>query len=346
LHVSPGLIPTLAYPLTPDYPIPSPKIPLPDRHHPASPRLLLSLVVTAVYLSLPTVASQALTGVLSSIGPSTVVRYLDFACGKGIGPADGDEPDAAIGLESLAQPIPDTASQSSASIRSATPNILDTSEDEPDLDAFEKLDLHHKRSDLSLGGTRSERMYDYGNVSNKVGEACACWLARWCSDLLAIETQTLSTSASELRRSTIRPRRHTDVVGDRAAALGTANVPRIWSSGGLSTTWVCAVLSSDSLFVKGEKERYALAKKVFELRQSQGTLDAEDAQQWSQFFHQGIYYANIVRQSHSLPASYLTNDCLGYGRPHGDRIRDVAFYRQTIRGPRHSSSCSLEPINS
>jgi hypothetical protein len=229
------------------------------------------------------VASQALSGVLSSIGPSTVVRYLDFACGKGIGPADSDEPEAAVGLESLAQPVPDSASQSSTSIRSPTPTLSNSSGDGTDADTFEKLDFHSE--------DRVERIFDYGNVSNKVGEAAACWLARWCADLLAAETQAAGMPTGQLA---VRPRRHTDAVGDRPAAR-PVKAHKIWADGGLPTKWVCAVLASDSLFVRGEKERYALAKRIFDLRRSQGVFSAEDDHEWTQFFRHGIYYANLVR---------------------------------------------------
>jgi hypothetical protein len=48
------------------------------------------------------------------------------------------------------------------------------------------------------------------------------------------------------------------------------------------------------LFVKGERERYDLAKAVVELRRSEGILKEEEGE-WAKMFLDGIYYANMVR---------------------------------------------------
>ena len=52
--------------------------------HPATPRFLLSLLATSIYLNIPSVTAQALTLVLCSITPFTVIPYLRFAIGCGI----------------------------------------------------------------------------------------------------------------------------------------------------------------------------------------------------------------------------------------------------------------------
>ncbi|KAJ1032618.1 hypothetical protein NDA16_000641 [Ustilago loliicola] len=54
------------------------------RSHPATPRFLLSLLATSIYLNIPSVTSQALTLVLCSVTPFTVIQYLRFAIGCGI----------------------------------------------------------------------------------------------------------------------------------------------------------------------------------------------------------------------------------------------------------------------
>lgn len=54
------------------------------RSHPATPRFLLSLLATSIYLNIPSVTSQALTLVICSVTPFTVVQYLRFAIGCGI----------------------------------------------------------------------------------------------------------------------------------------------------------------------------------------------------------------------------------------------------------------------
>lgn len=267
-----------------------------------------------MYLSLPSVASQALSAVLSSVGPSTAVRYLNFACGKGIGPASLDELEGAVGLESLARPVSeDTASHFGTSTGVATPAISINKPDVPEPDAFEqafeKLDLHKKGSLRTPPIQNAEPVYDYGNISNKVGEAVTCWLTRWCGDLVATEMQAhggaVPASVSGLEPSTTtRPRSYTDATDDRSLLPVLTNVPKIFSDSGLSTKWVCAVLAADSLFVKGEKERYNLAKKVFELRHIDGAFTLEDENDWAQFFHHSIYYPNIVRDACQSDSSY------------------------------------------
>ncbi len=54
------------------------------RSHPATPRFLLSLLATSIYLNIPSVTAQALTLVLCSVTPFTVTQYLRFAIGCGI----------------------------------------------------------------------------------------------------------------------------------------------------------------------------------------------------------------------------------------------------------------------
>lgn len=51
---------------------------------PATPRFLLSLLATSIYLNIPSITSQALTLILCSVTPYTVTHYLRFAIGKGI----------------------------------------------------------------------------------------------------------------------------------------------------------------------------------------------------------------------------------------------------------------------
>jgi hypothetical protein len=47
------------------------------------------------------------------------------------------------------------------------------------------------------------------------------------------------------------------------------------------------------LFVRGECERYELARRVIELRRHGGILQEEEAE-WLKAFECGIYYENMV----------------------------------------------------
>lgn len=103
LHISPDIIPSTTHPLTPSFPEGIKFDDTPPGHQPATPRFLLSLLATAIYLSIPTVASQALESILKIIGPHTVMSCLNFALGKPIDTFESSgQPRAAVGLEQVA----------------------------------------------------------------------------------------------------------------------------------------------------------------------------------------------------------------------------------------------------
>ncbi|KAF8213775.1 hypothetical protein K438DRAFT_1707658 [Mycena galopus ATCC 62051] len=261
LHIFPSLVPSTSQPLTSAFPFTAVNMhpPTPSGHHPATPRFLLSLLATSVYLSIPSIAANALASILSTMGPYTVLQYLNFALGKPIGPPDPDwnEPEAAVGLEHIAQNIPDEAS-SAASIRS-----VETYEPPPEKD------------------------FHYGAISDKIGEAAACWLARWAPDMLAFEEHKAGIKGAPepvISRRRVKPE-----------TVDYSAVPTIWDRGGLNFKWVCALASADTLFVRNERERYDFARSVVELRRRHGILqDEEDA--WKTLFEQGIYYCHMTME--------------------------------------------------
>jgi hypothetical protein len=302
-------MPSTSQPLTPDFPIQKEPTPTPDNHHPATPRFLLSLLATSVYLSIPSLASQALSSILRTVGPYTVVKYLNFALGKHIGPLDPElgEPEAAVGLEHVAHIIDDersTVSTSSTALRKEKDDVLrgfqgfNTTES---LNSSTVTSLYTTSDDDSDVGS-VEPYSHYGAISDKIGEACGCWLARWGTDLLASEAQRepediIKDSASPLisrQRAKTVP---SDTVTEKVVSTGSfktaQTIPCIWSRGGLSATWVAAIVSADTLFVKGERERYTFARSVVELRRKDGIIEAEE-EEWTKMFEHGIYYANMV----------------------------------------------------
>ena len=129
----------------------------------------------------------------------------------------------------------------------------------------------------------------YGFASNKLGEACTCWLGRWGVDILNIELSLPSLPAV-----------------------------RIWTHRGLPASFVRAVLSADTFFVKDEMERYTFARKVLDLRrkgwevemEGQGDLSMsesiaetegegwdlweEDEEELAKVFADGVYYTHMV----------------------------------------------------
>jgi hypothetical protein len=131
----------------------------------------------------------------------------------------------------------------------------------------------------------------YGKISEKIGEACACWLTRWAIDILQIE---------------IEAKNNCGVTSGDTTTQGPGNQLTIWRRGGLTAKWISAIISSDTLFVKNEKERYNLARAIVELRRRDGIIDDEESI-WNDMFERGIYYINMVRflydpwdQSHRL----------------------------------------------
>ncbi|KAH7916472.1 hypothetical protein BJ138DRAFT_1169287 [Hygrophoropsis aurantiaca] len=309
LYVSPTLIPTTTHPLTPAFPGPPAPDDVPQGHHPASPRFLLSLLATAVYLSIPSMVLQALSHILNTVGPYTVIQYLNFAIGL---PLDytADEPEAAVGLEKIAAIVtPDTDSSTRQS------NFCPPShaEDCDDIrDKLSQLDVQKEDPAESVSENDSEHeehpqngpTFYYGAVSNKIGEAAACWLARWGADMFVHEEKQahgreMPVPTSPAPSSTPQSRRRADTLPSNSNSTNTNTcaasphvVPLIWARGGLNSQWVRELISSDAFFIKGERERYDFACSVVELRRRQG-IDDEEEKDWDIMFREGIYYANM-----------------------------------------------------
>ncbi|KAF9229730.1 hypothetical protein BS17DRAFT_771837 [Gyrodon lividus] len=309
LYVSPSLIPTTGHPLTPSFPGPAPPTEPPHGHHPASPNFLLSLLATSVYLSIPSVASQALSYILNTVGPYTAVQYLNVATGIAVDSSCGDEPEAAVGLEKIAEMV------KLSSIANSTPIYPNANSDKSDLrdvlaDRLHELDM--QKEDPAESDNESDAVdlsrytpsFNYGAVSDKIGEAAACWLARWGPDMLVYEEKASRARdldlPAEVAGSTppVNPRRRAGNLPSRpsleeASKSTPHRVPVIWARGGLTPTWIRELISSDALFVKGERERYDLARTVVELRRREG-IDEDEEKDWEVMFREGIYYTNML----------------------------------------------------
>ncbi|TFK57675.1 hypothetical protein OE88DRAFT_1804172 [Heliocybe sulcata] len=338
LHISPSLLPSPSCPLTSSFPCPPhTSSPIPPNHHSATPPFLLSLLATAVYLSIPSVASQALSLILNSVGPYTVMRYLGFAVGKGIGLEEGEDDlrDAAVGLEGVAEIIKeeDEDGDQVMSLPDSPPPAHKEEDKTPTAaleDVSKKLGFMEVKKEDPMDGSvssssssedlsaqmdseASEPSYYYGAVSAKVGEACACWLARWGRDMFEYEEKVekvvaegkVSPPANFLSGTGPSRRRATTIsttpeslhftfrAGEFHANAADVVVPLIWRRGGLDASWVKALVMSDFLFVNAERERFELAKGVVEMRRRQG-LDGREEVEWEEMFSTGIYYANMT----------------------------------------------------
>lgn len=237
--------------------------------------------------------------ILSSVGPYTVVRYINFATGLGIGPSEGDDPDAAVGLEDVGKEVPSKTELQSGETKQGDSDDSDMTRKLSHLE-FEESE---KEDGSSVGGTYIEEpAFNYGGIGDKVGEACACWLMRWSADILPREEDTdpRVTVASE-PSAVLHPvkghshsRRRATMPSGLRSSLSKVKAPRLWARGGLSASWACAVISSNDFFIRNEWDRYEFASRVIHLRRQDG-VDPPEEKHWAQLFQHGIHYSNMVR---------------------------------------------------
>lgn len=262
--------------------------------------------------------------VLRTVGPQTIGRYLGFAIGDGVGEEewDGQHHEGARDLEGIGRPIRRKEEQIieeiDESLDADHPRIPIPSSHRGSADSDIKLDDDDSKvggsaptvtvtrsisgasnatlrglslSQLGLQDDRSSAEiilpHFYGFASNKIGEACVCWLARWGIDLLDVEL---------------------------ARPAGYEPSFRVWAHRGLPANFVRALISSDSFFVKDEMERYRVAREVLDLRrrgwevemESRGDISAsyesdggteewdEDESEMAKVFAEGIYYSHMA----------------------------------------------------
>jgi hypothetical protein len=264
---------------------------VPKDHQLATPRFLLSLLSTAFYLSIPNLASEMLHLILGSIGPTTVIRYLNYALGKGIGQPEAVEPERVVTLEHIGQDI-----DSSSMHTTRTETTYDSYTTGEDDDISER-----KSGEISTSeglNSQSSPVYLYGVVSNKIGESCATFLTRWGVDILIREEE--ETAPRLVSPKPIYSDKATsNSFGHASSSSGTltwrpaTTPPRIWSQG-LSPEWVYGVISSDEFFVKSEQVRYEVAKRVVEMRRRVHGIVPDEEVQWNRLFEEGIYYSHFV----------------------------------------------------
>lgn len=229
---------------------------------------------------------------LNSIGPYTIVRYLNFAIGLGIGEIEDIESEAAVGLEDVCSEPSYQASSRASSIRSrasvSTATCLRDGLSIPHKEDPTDTDTVHSYQ-TSAGGDDGP-LFTYGSVSNKIGEAAACWLCRWAADMLMYE------EAADLGSEESATKLLSDAMIPPACTSGKNLdvAPRIWRRSGMNAAWVRAVLSADAFFVRDECARYDLAKRAVELRRRVSVDDAEESE-WDSLFSDGIHYMHMVR---------------------------------------------------
>ncbi|KAJ3934970.1 MAG: hypothetical protein NXY57DRAFT_1104469 [Lentinula lateritia] len=311
LYIHPSLVPMSTHPLTSGFPYPSvlpasSLLPYAPGCQPATPEFLISLLATSLYLSIPSLASEALTWILRTIGPRTVGYYLDFALGM-TKLKNADHP--AVGLEGLAKdleegehgleysdldmstsfPVENRSGQPSETYHErysplivdspSSPNSLRSTSDEYLSLPFSQVArnrnyLSRSKVDITVPSTQ----FYYGSISDKIGETCACWLARWGADMFVEEEKIVSDWLNDPNASldswtveesgfegvpltsdtdSHRPSHSTSSAWTpKWSQSNVKSIPKFFTatavgSGfeGLSLSWIHALISSDSFFV-------------------------------------------------------------------------------------------------
>ena len=197
--------------------------------------------------------------------------YLNFALGKSI---DTSTPlyrdaEAGVGLEQVAELIDDDLASNTTEGFAYIPRAR----------SLQSSASSDDTSD-SEAGDNAFTSHNYGPISDKIGEACACWLTRWAKDMLDMEMgdgKYISVIDYKLDDSD----------------AGLPRKPLIWGRGSLDPEWVTAIVAADTLFVKSEKERYDFARSVVEFRRRDG-IDRDEEEEWTKLFDEAIYYENMV----------------------------------------------------
>jgi len=90
--------------------------------HPATPRFLLSLLATSIYLGLPSVTNNVITLILYSITPFTIMHYLRFATGQTVLGASEAMQRSVMHEDAFSAPTP---SEGDGGRASARPDVWD-----------------------------------------------------------------------------------------------------------------------------------------------------------------------------------------------------------------------------
>jgi hypothetical protein len=222
---------------------------------PATPFFLISLLITAEYLGLESIAQFAVDKIQETLTPWTVPIYLRFAVGHGlVGLGSEERLAGCVGLEAVGS--------STADEHPARPD-----------------------SEQSHGNF-------YGPMAAKVGEACACWLVRWGADVLQFEEdrREVDKAAPLVSDPAVSAllQREPWLATPELKLWREGGLPANWVRGVISSdafflspelpppklslppresnTFIANVGISDG---EGEWRRYAFAKRVVELRRSE-----------------------------------------------------------------------------
>ncbi|GAW05013.1 hypothetical protein LENED_006843 [Lentinula edodes] len=266
LYIHPSLVPISTHPLTSGFPYPSvlpssSLLPYTPGCQPATPEFLISLLATSLYLSIPSLASEALTGMLRTIGPRTVGYYLDFALGM-TKLKNADRP--AVGLEGLAKDLEEGEHGSEYS-------DLDMSTSFPVENRIPPIPFVLRVMNTSPSLSRKQRATE----TTFLGPS---WITQWGADMFveekkivsdwlddpnaSLDSWTVEESGFEgvpltLDTDSHRPSHSTSSAWTpKWSQSNVKSIPKFFTATavgagyeGLSLSWIHALISSDSFFV-------------------------------------------------------------------------------------------------
>ena len=227
--------------------------------------------------------------VLRTVSPCSVGRYLGFAIGDGIGEEewDGQDDEAAYGLEHVAQVLPERLDSSTVPRKSNRHSHSNTS---PRKTSFTHRDSTASdgkhEDDVKVGSAPSQEKLHRaaGSARPSAQNASAEGAHDADASIDADETLRLDQSLMPHFDGSISSK-----IGEAAVcwlsrwALDLLHVElaisvnhvekseeswRIFAYGGIPSRFIRALLSSDSFFVRSEMERYRVARAILDLRRS------------------------------------------------------------------------------
>lgn len=280
---------------------------------PATPTFLLSLLSCASYLGMTPLINSTVALVQDTLTPFTIRTYLDFAQGKNIrmSAEERDAPCRTLEGISLIAPL-DASSSATITPRRGGSGFFDSGETSPDSEGQDCVKESSTGDAASIAPSMADSTasLSYGPPADRIGEACACWLAKWAADVLPLEEALESSEASAGTETSLQEA----AVVESSPWLAPPKLA-LWGRGGLSSKWIRGLVSSDAFFLGrdvrgvgdaadvvgtgGEWERYGFAKRVAELRQKQAAASGAkgDDPEMARLFEEGIYYAHLVRSS-------------------------------------------------
>lgn len=195
-------------------------------------------------------------------------------------------------------------------------------------------------------GRSSRAVFLYGSVGEKIGEACACWLSRWGQEVFEVED--IVTRNQDGR--TLPPSDHAGnffyhkgILPSYSSVMSTPPPLSVWSRGSIPSSWMRAIISSDSFFIRDEWERYTFATRVIDMRRAQRgrggeSLESQDEEDESVESDGEDHSPVGIRSGTSFSSSFYTNSQKKSAGASSRRFNQRSKGKAKARGTRSRST--------